>query len=429
MMEVTEARISRRWKTLTACLVTAVCFTLLLSGAVAWAQTFSDVQGDEYFATALGKLSEEGVIQGRDDGSFGATGTVNRAQLAAFLARVLDLAPGETVPFADMTAGDWFYGDVAALYEAGIVQGTSATEYSPFREVSRQQAATFVVRALTFAVQRDTGEDPYVLGAELVPSWLGGYADRAFIAVAHQASVANAYRLGIMSGTAEGWFFPDLSLNRGQMAVTLFRAFYQPVAVATDYPQEVDAGFYGTLSSGSRGALVLLLETRLVALHYPCGSVDEVYDYRTRDAVLAFEKVERLARDGMVGPTVWTRLFSAQIPTPRYVLGGDRAEVDLTRQVLFMMKNGEVAEVVHVSTGKLGTPTGRGKVFRKDQGWVTVPVGQMYSPSYIMPHIAIHGSKSVPTYPASHGCVRTPIWITDHLYSELPMGFQVDVYY
>jgi lipoprotein-anchoring transpeptidase ErfK/SrfK len=53
----------------------------------------------------------------------------------------------------------------------------------------------------------------------------------------------------------------------------------------------------------------------------------------------------------------------------------------------------------------------------------------MYSPSYIMPHIAIHGSKSVPSYPASHGCVRTPVWLTDDLYRELPMGFPVDVYY
>jgi lipoprotein-anchoring transpeptidase ErfK/SrfK len=94
-----------------------------------------------------------------------------------------------------------------------------------------------------------------------------------------------------------------------------------------------------------------------------------------------------------------------------------------------MIQDDQVMEVVHVSTGKLGTPTGRGRVFRKDPGWVTVPVGQMYSPSYIMPHIAIHGSKSVPNYPASHGCVRTPIWITDHLYDELPMGLQVDIYY
>ena len=94
-----------------------------------------------------------------------------------------------------------------------------------------------------------------------------------------------------------------------------------------------------------------------------------------------------------------------------------------------MIEDDQVVKIVHVSTGKLGTPTGHGKVFRKDPGWVHVPVGWMYSPSYIMPHIAIHGSKSVPSYPASHGCVRTPIWMTDDLYRELPMGFPVDVHY
>ena len=56
-----------------------------------------------------------------------------------------------------------------------------------------------------------------------------------------------------------------------------------------------------------------------------------------------------------------------------------------------MIEDNFVVKILHVSTGKLGTPTGHGKVYHKDLGWVEVPVGWMYSPSYIMPHIAIHG--------------------------------------
>lgn len=286
------------------------------------------------------------------------------------------------------------------------------------------------MRALSYFLEQQSQQDPSLLDDQAPAApWLAGYKDRDLIAGEHQSSVANAYRLAVMSGTADGWLFPALPLNRGQMAVMLYRAFYQPLTVATAYPQEIQADTYSSLSSGSRGALVRILEARLTALHYPCGPADGVYDYRTRDAVMAFEKVERLQRDGKVGAQVWQRIFSAQVPTPHLALGGDRVEVDLARQVLFMITDGQVAEVVHVSTGKLGTPTGRGRVFHKDEGWVTVPVGQMYSPSYVMPHIAIHGSKSVPNYPASHGCVRTPIWITDHLYAALPMGLQVDIYY
>ena len=43
-------------------------------------------------------------------------------------------------------------------------------------------------------------------------------------------------------------------------------------------------------------------------------------------------------------------------------------------------------------------------------------------------HYAIHGFPSVPTYPASHGCVRIPIWIADWLYQQSPVGERVYVY-
>ena len=97
----------------------------------------------------------------------------------------------------------------------------------------------------------------------------------------------------------------------------LHRAFYQPLAAKTDYPEEVPAERYARQSSGSEGPLVQLLEARLTALGYPCGPGDGVYDYRTKDAVMAFEKVERLKRDGDRRPRGWERLFSTGTPSPR----------------------------------------------------------------------------------------------------------------
>jgi peptidoglycan hydrolase-like protein with peptidoglycan-binding domain len=216
------------------------------------------------------------------------------------------------------------------------------------------------------------------------------------------------------------------------MAVMLYRAFLQPIQAKSVCPEEAPAAStYAPQSMGSEGVLVSFLEARLTALHYPCGPVDGVYDNRTRDAVMAFEKVERLRRDGKVGPEVWQHLLTAHTPSPRGSAGGTRAEVDLTRQVLFMITDNKVWKIVHVSTGKLGTQTGHHTVGAKYEGWVECVTveGRMYYPSYIVSKTAIHGYPSVPPYPASHGCVRAPIWTAADLFFELPKGTPVDVYY
>lgn len=401
------------------------------SPTVAYARSFSDLRGDEWFAEAVDALAAEGIVYGRDDGSFAPNDPVTRAQLTAFLARALHLPDSLAAPFADVAIRDWCFGAVAAMYEAGLVSGTGPATFSPNAPVSRQQAATMVMASLGYLLEKQPqpGVD-LTLAVEQAGAWLAGFRDRALISPEHALFVANAYRLGVSEGALDGWFYPALTLNRAQMAAMLYRALLQPITAKSVYPVELAAqSAYPTQSVGSQGALVSFIEARLAALGYAGGPVDGVYDYRTSDAVMAFEKVERLNRDGVAGPSVWQRIFSARTPTPRLALSGDRAEVDLTRQVLFMIEDGTVTKVVHVSTGKLGTPTGHGAVRHKDLGWTECPVGWMYSPSYIMPSIAIHGSKSVPPYPASHGCVRTPVWMTDELYEQLVMGFPVDVYY
>ena len=397
------------------------------------AQTFPDIRGDEWFAEAVYALALEGIVEGRQDGSFGPDDSLTRAEMAVFLARVLGLPESTGQPFFDVTAHDWFADAVGALFHRSLVHGTSTFVFSPNEPVSQQQAATLVMRSLDFAVESDPESAvEYELAEGRAAVWLAGFRDRPQIAPDHAVSVANAYRLGIIDSPVDGWFYPELNLTRAQMAVMLYRAFLQPVEASNCYPVELSAvSAYATQSVGSEGTLVSFLEARLTALHYPCGPVDGVYDHRTKDAVMAFEKVEQLKRDGTVGAEVWQRIFSAQTPTPRRSLGGIRSEVDLTRQVLFMITDNRVWKIVHVSTGRLGTRTGHHVVGAKYEGWVrTVTiVGEMYYPSYIVSKTAIHGYRSVPPYPASHGCVRVPMWMAVQLYHELPKGRPVDVYY
>jgi L,D-transpeptidase catalytic domain/Putative peptidoglycan binding domain/PKD domain len=178
------------------------------------------------------------------------------------------------------------------------------------------------------------------------------------------------------------------------------------------------------LSLGSRGPSVLSLEQRLHELHYALSAVDGYFGYDTLEAVYAFQKVNGLPRTGVADGLVWRRLQTATVPKARY--GGDRIEVDKTRQVLFVVRHGEVSLVVAVSTGATGnTPLGRFHVYSKVPGY---NAKLMYFSSFFIGGFAIHGYSSVPPYPASHGCVRVPIWVAVRLYEVASYGTEVDVY-
>jgi lipoprotein-anchoring transpeptidase ErfK/SrfK len=52
----------------------------------------------------------------------------------------------------------------------------------------------------------------------------------------------------------------------------------------------------------------------------------------------------------------------------------------------------------------------------------------LYYPTYFVRGFAIHGYPSVPAYPASHGCVRVPLWVAPRLYAMNSYGAAVYVY-
>ena len=178
-----------------------------------------------------------------------------------------------------------------------------------------------------------------------------------------------------------------------------------------------------SLGPGSRGPSVLALERRLAQLRYALRGTDGVYAQDTVEAVLAFQKVNGLPRTGRVEDWLWRRLARAGVP--RAQLAGDYIEVDKTRQVLFVVDDGVVTQVVHVSTGATGnTPLGSWQVYRKVPGWDWV----LWYPMYFKGGFAIHGYPSVPAYPASHGCVRIPMWIAPTLYAMHSHGTTVVVH-
>jgi N-acetylmuramoyl-L-alanine amidase len=359
---------------------------------------------------------------------------VTRGELAIMLARALGLKDINTPHFFDVTSSQACFGAVGALYEAGLVTGTTSTTFAPDEQISRQLAALWIMDALGRKVAGQTGSTvPYRLSyLEPADVWLQGFKDRPLIGAGYARAVANAYRLGIVDSTSDGWFYPTLALSWGDAAVMLDRVFVKPITVRTTYATARDASWsYPSLKLKSKGPLVWYLEYQLTRLKYCPGTIDGTYDTHTRDAVMAFEKVERISRTGTVGSTVWGRLPSAQTPTPKLTDVGARVEVDLTRQVLFLVTDNQVTKIVHVSTGRQGTRTGHFSIKEKYKGRVSCVTvnGVMYYPSYVVSRTAIHGYKSVPSYPASHGCIRIPMWMAEELWYQTPTGTTVDIYY
>ena len=182
------------------------------------------------------------------------------------------------------------------------------------------------------------------------------------------------------------------------------------------------------LSSGNGGTFVRLLESRLVELDYRLAAAEDGrYDFRTADAVVAFHKVQGMARSFVVTSSTWRRLAEPRRPQPRRTWRGVHVEVDQTRQVLYMVRDGEITDILHVSTGAGGaTHDGTFRVHRKLAGFSP---NRLYYPSYFDGLRALHGWTEVPTYPASHGCVRIPYWNAKWIYARVDYGDRVVIYH
>ena len=183
------------------------------------------------------------------------------------------------------------------------------------------------------------------------------------------------------------------------------------------------------LREGSRRVHVQLLEDRLRQLHYRVPSPDSRFDFRTADAVLAFRKVQGMSRITTVTPSVWRALADPKVPRPRSKVPRSHIEVDQTRQVLYVIRDGKIAHIVHASTGGPGIGTTRDGVWRVWLKFAGYSPKGLFMPAFFDGGRAIHGWPDVPPTPASHGCVRVPNWIAPWIYGLISVGSQVRVYH
>jgi N-acetylmuramoyl-L-alanine amidase len=163
-------------------------------------------------------------------------------------------------------------------------------------------------------------------------------------------------------------------------------------------------------------------------------------DVSLHHAITALQKIEGRERTGILSREELEVLRSARMPQP---LESEypHLEIDLDRQVLLVIDGmGAAPRILSISSGsgrlfteggrtrRAITPTGRFEVHRKIKGWRKSPLGLLYYPNYIYAGIAIHGNPLVPPYPASHGCIRIPMFAAKEFSAIAKLGMVVIVY-
>lgn len=199
------------------------------------------------------------------------------------------------------------------------------------------------------------------------------------------------------------------------------------------------------LGPGDRGAAVRALQTLLKEQTFYRGPVDGVYGSSTGSAVVAFHKVLERKRTDRFLKSDWRRLLAFD-PQPPIARSGERnrIEIDITHQVLYLIEKNKVAAIVPVSTGGghlyyskhqgkwryAETPRGDFAFYWRQVGWNTDQTTgwSVYNYWGFSPYYGVHGYLTVPTYPASHGCVRLHIWDSDQLVKSFFIGMPVHIW-
>lgn len=192
------------------------------------------------------------------------------------------------------------------------------------------------------------------------------------------------------------------------------------------------------------------LQERLLELGFWVQSTDGIFGLTTRQAVMAAQKYFGLPATSSVDESTAEALSTATTRPQARSDRGTLVEIDKSLQLGFFVIDGVTEWVLNVSTGseipysepnqndpaKIEegdsiTDPGLFKVDReRAEGWWDGDLGSIYRPKYFNGGIAVHGSGSIPNYPASHGCVRVSTPAMDWIWEEelMPMGTPVWVH-
>ncbi|WZL72250.1 S-layer homology domain-containing protein [Clostridiaceae bacterium 35-E11] len=175
---------------------------------------FTDLQNYAWAKEAVEDMARKGIIHGRKEEIFDPGALITRAEFATLATKVLAYDDARDVPFIDVAKDAWYYDAIAGAYHNRLISGRSETVFDPEGNITRQEMAVMIGKALRKKGYTDT---------ELKE--LEIFNDTDEIAAWAKESVALCVKESMMRGIGNEIFAPTEKANRAQAAVILYKLY------------------------------------------------------------------------------------------------------------------------------------------------------------------------------------------------------------
>ena len=172
---------------------------------------FTDVAESRWSYSYIKEMYDAGVINGMTATTFAPAANVTRAQFVTMIARLADadVSGYASGPFADVPAGSWYAPYVNWAAANGIVNGTSATTFDPNTTISRQDMAVILYNYTQH------------FGVQLDQKTVTAFTDEGSVAAYALPAVQALHRAGVINGMPDGSFQPYATATREQACIVL----------------------------------------------------------------------------------------------------------------------------------------------------------------------------------------------------------------
>ncbi|KAF1086044.1 Endoglucanase precursor [Sporotomaculum syntrophicum] len=176
--------------------------------------TFVDVPNSHWAYDVITDLCRQEIISGYPDGTFKPANNITRAEFAKIIVEAMELAEEKPVDpsFTDVSSNAWYYGYVEAAAKAGLVKGYNSGQFMPNAQITREQIAAILVRALD-------KESTALANASAATD----FADDQAIAAWARGYVVTAVAEGLVGGYPDNTFGPQKNATRAEASAMISR--------------------------------------------------------------------------------------------------------------------------------------------------------------------------------------------------------------